>query len=142
MSDCDEGETPYPGVFCSCGLYVGAARSFGSCQECGASWPTALVQRSPYDGGPPPRWLPAQVEMFAERPRTRAGPDPDAPRWVQLEQRLQLRPDYVLMECGWCRAQIGRPPWQQRPLCSDPDCRAQSWWAVVPARRWTAALRV
>lgn len=57
MSDIDEGDTDYAGLFCKgCGLLAHTGEN--SCEECGLSFPENLVTRSPYSGKPEPHWRP------------------------------------------------------------------------------------
>ncbi len=49
----DEGDVPYVGLFCACGLLASEeAWAYGvrGCPECYAAWPERLVKRYPHDG--------------------------------------------------------------------------------------------
>jgi hypothetical protein len=66
----DEGDTPYEGLFCTCGLKAcDAAWQAGKnkgCPECQAPWPASLGQRYPYSGKPEVRsYNPSPVEQLA-----------------------------------------------------------------------------
>lgn len=53
MSDMEEGDTPYKGLYCQkCGLKSPEGGVPAHCPDCKTSWPVGLVQRWPYDGGP------------------------------------------------------------------------------------------
>ena len=57
MSDMDEGDTPYQGLFCKgCGLCAREGET--TCTECNLPFPANLEERSPYSGKPEPRWRP------------------------------------------------------------------------------------
>lgn len=57
MSDMDEGDSDYAGLFCKkCGLQAEDRET--ACIECRSSFPENLETRSPYSGKPEPRWRP------------------------------------------------------------------------------------
>jgi len=51
MGDEDEGEAPYVGLYCKCGLRAPDPPLF-SCPDCMRPWPEILQVRYFYDGGP------------------------------------------------------------------------------------------
>ena len=64
MGDCNEGDSPLAGLFCPCGLvHRDRCGVLTSCPDCGATWPSALVQRWPYDGGPEIRKAPGLLTV-------------------------------------------------------------------------------
>lgn len=57
MSDMDEGDSDYAGLFCKqCGLQTDPGEV--KCSECGLAFPEGLETRSAYSGKPEPRWKP------------------------------------------------------------------------------------
>ncbi len=60
MGDDSEGDVPYQGLFCECGLRHIPHKP--RCPDCDRPWPESLKARWPYDGGPEIRTEPGKHE--------------------------------------------------------------------------------
>lgn len=135
MSDMDEGDTPYVGWWCKCGM-EGLKGVSDTCPNCEADWLTTLRRRSPYDGGPKMQSNPAIETQRKQKREARAEAERREVRIYYLNHKGKRGYRKILPTKQW----FGKTQWHTKEQwllnAYDIDKKAMRTFAIKDILSW------